>query len=673
MVDFEKKKPNVNINENNVYFQKSEIQENIERQDQDPGNELSDHEDRVQKGYSGVQLKDNFMSDTDFDNCKGQKSGKGQGLYKVEGNESGEIEVHRGQGQDEVKGHDLDISEVMPPDGNSRENGANDEGPMGEKIVKIEPVEVSRGLRQGVFEVLENFKYDEKCSHCKTAVQSDTSTVSSESENEGCVNERSPTLKCVYCSRRFSKRQNFKTHSCVVNREKVPTEKFSCQHCSACFLDINDLKMHLATVYELSGYLCSFCTCKFCDSETLNRHLSVEHGELTVACYLCDARFDQRADLVRHVSEMHSPEKDPENPPGNLPAMPDIQNVKSEMQDYPSENFGMGCTSVKDTGYVKENLPVTSTVKENGPEMPEEKETPDVKDISGNFGHGAFVNVSPTTGATVRRSLRNIKVIPIEESPNQIDAERREAISNGIKKGINVIKDVINTPKKTFEGSLNSTKDVAGGGFAKVQNMKGNLDHGPNNAPSAGVDFELNCTPQECGAGCPYSTSTMPSSGLFGEELNKHSTAGRKRKMSDASTQTEEAKIQFKLEPQPIGCELPPGVGIKCERCSLRFPGADEMDGHICNLHSPEKFVCVSCGEKFRKLNLLKCHMRTVCKQHTCAVCDLGFMRRFSLEDHVAIVHEGKVFRCELCDYESTSRGKFQCHQKTHNMSNDDS
>ncbi len=215
-----KEKHNVNINENNVSFQKSEIQENIERQDQDQEYELSDPEDRVQKGYSGVHLKDNFMSDTDFDNCKGQKSGKGQGLYKVEGNESVEIEVHRGQGQDEVKGHDLDISVVMPPDGNLSENEAN-EGPMGEKIVKIEPVEVSRGLRQGVFEVLENFKYDEKCSHCKTAVQSDTSTVSSESENESCVSERSPTLKCVYCSRRFSKRQNFKTHSCVVNREKV--------------------------------------------------------------------------------------------------------------------------------------------------------------------------------------------------------------------------------------------------------------------------------------------------------------------------------------------------------------------------------------------------------------------------------------------------------------------
>ncbi len=665
----------MNINENNVYFQKSEIQESVERQDQ--GNELSDPEEndpddteRVQKGYSGVQVekRDNLNSDIDFEKCKGHKSEKGQGRCKVEENECGEIEVQRGQGEEEVKGQELEVSPVMPACGNPSSNEVKDRGPPSEKIVKIEPVEVSRGLRQGVFEVLENFRYDEKCSHCKTAVQSDTSTVSSESENESSPSERSPTLKCVYCSRRFSKKQNFKTHSCVVNREKVQTEKFDCQHCQASFNDVNALKMHLATVYELSGYLCSFCTCKFCDSESLNRHLSIEHGDLTVACYLCDARFDKRRDLVQHIAEMHSPEKEMENLQENLTASPKVQEVKPEVPKCLLEHIGEKHSPVKDTGNVREKVP---DIKDIGAKMPGEGGTPDVKAISGVVELGAFVNVSPTTGATVRRSLRNIKVISIEENPTEVVGDKKNT-STRMKEEANGGKnDVIDSQENTSKRVFTSTKDAARVDQMGAQDISGSLDSGQNNAPNGSVNFELNCTPQECGPECPYSSSLMQSSGLLGEDSNLNSAAERKRKMLDASTQTE-AKIRFKMEPHPIGCELPPGTGIKCERCNLRFMGPEELDGHICNLHSPEKFVCVSCGEKFRKLNLLKCHMRTVCKMHTCNVCDLGFMRRFSLEDHVAIVHEGKVFKCELCDYESTSRGKFQCHQKTHNMSTDD-
>ena len=119
--------------------------------------------------------------------------------------------------------------------------------------------------------------------------------------------------KCTLCNNSFRTKQNLNKHIAAVHELKKP---FLCQFCSKEFARKEKLKQHVLTVHEkLKLFQCSICNHKTGDKGNMKRHINARHegldveiiyvGEKNYKCYNCDFKTDIKGDLNKHFHEVH--------------------------------------------------------------------------------------------------------------------------------------------------------------------------------------------------------------------------------------------------------------------------------------------------------------------------------------------------------------------------------
>eukprot|EP00092_Neocalanus_flemingeri_P031337 GFUD01034033.1.p1 GENE.GFUD01034033.1~~GFUD01034033.1.p1 ORF type:complete len:448 (-),score=75.17 GFUD01034033.1:10-1353(-) len=151
-----------------------------------------------------------------------------------------------------------------------------------------------------------------------------------------------------------------------------------------------------------------------------------------------------------------------------------------------------------------------------------------------------------------------------------------------------------------------------------------------------------------------------------------------------------------------------PEMTFSCHICDLRFILEVTLKKHIEIVHEGIRFSCVQCTSTFSCKKSLSSHIRkkhNIDKQCTrnsvddlalelqihepkiahnllqepkkvkslvpCSQCSEYFSNKFNMRRHVVLVHEGRRFACEECDYMNTVRGKVlkHCFRSQHDSS----
>ena len=129
----------------------------------------------------------------------------------------------------------------------------------------------------------------------------------------------SRTIKCSYCNRQFSSREELTTH----RMQSHPTS-FICTICNSSFFDKGNLNKHVSrvcfrnnlsqltqqqirSVHEKQRpFECDYCNSSFAFSDGLKRHIRMVHlNDRPFSCSYCTLAFKQRAHLIKHVAARH--------------------------------------------------------------------------------------------------------------------------------------------------------------------------------------------------------------------------------------------------------------------------------------------------------------------------------------------------------------------------------
>lgn len=114
-----------------------------------------------------------------------------------------------------------------------------------------------------------------------------------------------------------------------------------------------------------------------------------------------------------------------------------------------------------------------------------------------------------------------------------------------------------------------------------------------------------------------------------------------------------------------------PSLPVMCNECGLRFHTNFEMNNHKLEVHeSNKKFICETCGRKFRREDNMKLHLKTHQKREEnpefqCKTCKKYLSSKDSLKLHVKFMHsEEKPCVCEICGHRTRQMGSLRHHMK---------
>lgn len=113
--------------------------------------------------------------------------------------------------------------------------------------------------------------------------------------------DRSQSLVCSYCSKKFASVYTFAAH------QKVHTGKnlLNCTTCDKQFHTKSLLKQHELTHCLDRPWCCSFCGMRFKMSRTLEEHERIHRGIKRFECKICRTKFMQSSTLWRHNKLVH--------------------------------------------------------------------------------------------------------------------------------------------------------------------------------------------------------------------------------------------------------------------------------------------------------------------------------------------------------------------------------
>ncbi|XP_070546388.1 zinc finger protein 490-like [Ptychodera flava] len=111
-----------------------------------------------------------------------------------------------------------------------------------------------------------------------------------------------------------------------------------------------------------------------------------------------------------------------------------------------------------------------------------------------------------------------------------------------------------------------------------------------------------------------------------------------------------------------------PCPGRRCKFCRVRFPfklwQKHLLDEHVAEL---KIYECHVCEKQFLQCIELRCHLQIhePEKTYICDICGHTLKTANSLATH-KLMHEGKEFKCEFCDYKSVRKCDLMVHMQRH-------
>ena len=115
------------------------------------------------------------------------------------------------------------------------------------------------------------------------------------------------------------------------------------------------------------------------------------------------------------------------------------------------------------------------------------------------------------------------------------------------------------------------------------------------------------------------------------------------------------------------------GKRYKCSRCKLMLTSQFSLKGHM-KRHRGEKEKCDICDQEFNKYSSLtlhknQSHLGISSEIHFCKICDWSGTK-MGIISHNEVKHNGKVFRCDQCEYKSFQQSSLKSHKtRKHNSS----
>ena len=148
-----------------------------------------------------------------------------------------------------------------------------------------------------------------KCDDCEAtfAIEKDLKT-----HTANLHEEKNKTLRCIYCTERFSNVSGFKKHILSVHEGKIVPEMI--HHCHICDFTTKYkeyMKRHIESIHEgKKPYHCLICDSKFALKPNFTAHVAVVHeGKKTKICEMCDKSFSRNKDLKKHRALDHQVKK----------------------------------------------------------------------------------------------------------------------------------------------------------------------------------------------------------------------------------------------------------------------------------------------------------------------------------------------------------------------------
>ena len=136
---------------------------------------------------------------------------------------------------------------------------------------------------------------------------------------------------------------------------------------------------------------------------------------------------------------------------------------------------------------------------------------------------------------------------------------------------------------------------------------------------------------------------------------NKHYTVIEDTGVNDANLCNNNSDFDVKLEPYEIYDQ------VSCDSCGKVFNNKKNLSDHIFNTHTLKDSTCDICGKSFKSRKALLSH-RDVHKTFECESCGKCFKSSTYYKHRKSC----QVYKCELCDFETTSKKDFCKHKKVH-------
>ena len=121
---------------------------------------------------------------------------------------------------------------------------------------------------------------------------------------------------------------------------------------------------------------------------------------------------------------------------------------------------------------------------------------------------------------------------------------------------------------------------------------------------------------------------------------------------------------------------------VKCDHCEKTFTGNFKLNIHIKIMHNGRPFECDICHKKFKTKHAIDYHTKIKScsgKNETshnkegriaCTYCEKK-MTKSNMKEHIAVVHQGIRFHCDVCDQVFRSKGALCNHKKAKHPTND--
>ena len=107
---------------------------------------------------------------------------------------------------------------------------------------------------------------------------------------------------------------------------------------------------------------------------------------------------------------------------------------------------------------------------------------------------------------------------------------------------------------------------------------------------------------------------------------------------------------------------------LKCDLCTFSTKSVGSLFRHKKN-HEGRVFKCESCDFQSATKHTLKTHIQVkhegfVQEKIQCDQCTFSTASQGSLSNHKQKEHNGRVFKCKTCDFQSVSKGGLNSHIK---------
>ena len=111
---------------------------------------------------------------------------------------------------------------------------------------------------------------------------------------------------------------------------------------------------------------------------------------------------------------------------------------------------------------------------------------------------------------------------------------------------------------------------------------------------------------------------------------------------------------------------------LKCDECMAKFQYLCLLNAHSYKTHKKAKVdyhKCDFCDHKLRNLKDVLIHIMKVHKGKNvpqCDICNKCFECKSLLEEHIEVIHKGKIPNCEICVKEFSSKKTLEEHEKAY-------